>query len=689
MKKTITFFILISCILFSCNRKPMKELNIREDNFDYVIDRFADIEIMRYTVDHWGDLSLQQKTMIYYLSEAALCGRDILYDQNCKYNLEIKSTLTHILTTYSGEREGKAWEDFLIYAKRFFFSNGIHHHYGNEKFFPECPSDYFLSLLQNSAPDYALLSENEDVDTFQKRIIDIIYNPKIAPVRISQNTISGSDLVRESAVNFYEGVTQAEVEKFYEKLKKSDKDADPERPISYGLNTKVIKDESNKVVEVPYKIGGLYSDAIEKIVYWLELAMSVAENPIQRNHLEKLIQYYQTGDLRIWDEYNVLWVQDIDSHIDYVNGFIEVYTDPLGQKATWEALVNYKDVKNSERTQIISKNAQWFEDHSPVDPQFKKEEVKGVEAKVIIAAQLGGDCYPATPIGINLPNANWIRKEYGSKSVTIHNIMYAYEQARMRSGYADEFFYSTREIEFQEKYGFLTENLQVDLHECLGHGSGQMLPGVEDGALKNYHSVIEETRADLFSLYFIGDPKTVDLGLLPTDEAYHACYYKYIVNAMMLQLNRIELGDVIKQAHMRNRAIIANWCYENGIEDNIIEKIRRNNKTYIIINDYEKLRKMMGELLREVQRIKSTGDFAAAKKLVETYGVNIDPELHKEVKERYALLDVAPYGGFVNPIFTPVLKNDKITDIRVDYASDYLQQMLEYEKKYNFLKTNN
>lgn len=689
MKKTITFFILISCILFSCNRKPMKELNVREDNFDYVIDRFADIEIMRYTVDHWGDLSLQQKTMIYYLSEAALCGRDILYDQNCKYNLEIKSTLTHILTTYSGEREGKAWEDFLIYAKRFFFSNGIHHHYGNEKFFPECPSNYFLSLLQNSAPDYALLSENEDVDTFQKRIIDIIYNPKIAPVRISQNTISGSDLVRESAVNFYEGVTQAEVEKFYEKLKKSDKDADPERPISYGLNTKVIKDESNKVVEVPYKIGGLYSDAIEKIVYWLELAMSVAENPIQRNHLEKLIQYYQTGDLRIWDEYNVLWVQDIDSHIDYVNGFIEVYTDPLGQKATWEALVNYKDVKNSERTQIISKNAQWFEDHSPVDPQFKKEEVKGVEAKVIIAAQLGGDCYPATPIGINLPNANWIRKEYGSKSVTIHNIMYAYEQARMRSGYADEFFYSTREIEFQEKYGFLTENLQVDLHECLGHGSGQMLPGVEDGALKNYHSVIEETRADLFSLYFIGDPKTVDLGLLPTDEAYHACYYKYIVNAMMLQLNRIELGDVIKQAHMRNRAIIANWCYENGIEDNIIEKIRRNNKTYIIINDYEKLRKMMGELLREVQRIKSTGDFAAAKKLVETYGVNIDPELHKEVKERYALLDVAPYGGFVNPIFTPVLKNDKITDIRVDYANDYLQQMLEYEKKYNFLKTNN
>ena len=681
MKKFFIPLFMMSLIVSCSSPKPVQP-ETETDDFNYVIDRFADVEIMCYTLDDWDELSLQQKTLIYYLSQAALCGRDIIFDQNCKYNLAVKSVIDNIMNTYNGAKEGAEWNGFVEYAKRFWFSNGIHHHYSNEKFMPQCSRDYFRSLLENSEQQNFQSSERMPYSSFTESMLTIIYDPKVAPVRVYHSTDANADLVTNSAVNFYDGVTEREVEQFYAQCKQKNN----ERPVALGLNSKVIKNEKGKILEIPYKVGGLYSKAIEQIIFWLEKAAAVAENPVQKKHIELLIHYYRSGDLAVWDEYNVEWVKDVDSHVDYVNGFIEVYTDPLGRKATWEALVNYKDNKNSERTSIISKNAQWFEEHSPIAPEFKKKEVKGVEAKVIIAAQLGGECYPATPIGINLPNANWIRKEHGSKSVTIHNIMYAYSQARMRSGYADEFFNSRNEIDLQEKYGFLTENLQVDMHECLGHGSGQMLPGVDDGALKNYHSVIEETRADLFSLYFIADPKMVELGLLPNEEAYYTCYYKYILNGMMLQLNRIALGDNITEAHMRNRAVIANWCYEAGMKENVIELIKRDNKTYLLINDYDRLRELMGELLKEVQRIKSTGDFIAAKKLVETYGVKIDSELHKEVKDRYALLDVAPYGGFVNPMFDVVQEGDKITDIKVRYVTDYLQQMLEYDRKFNFLK---
>ena len=682
----INFFVplLMACVMVSCNSpKPVQpETNTETDGFNYVIDRFDDVEIMRYTLDNWDELSLQQKTLIYYLSQAALCGRDIIFDQNCKYNLTVKSVIGNIMQSYNGSKEGEDWTNFVKYVKRFWFSNGMHHHYSNEKFIPECSQDYFCTLLGNSEQQKFSLLANESFTDFTARIINIIYNPSIAPTRIFHSDNPNADLVINSAINFYEGVTQSEVEQFYAKMGKKD----DVRPVSYGLNSKVVKNEKGKLQELPYKIGGFYSEAIKQIVFWLEKAVTVAENPVQKKHVELLIAYYRTGDLAVWDEYNVEWVKDIDSHVDYVNGFIEVYTDPLGRKATWEALVNYKDQKNSERTTIISKNAQWFEDNSPIAPEFKKKEVKGIEAKVIIAAHLGGDCYPSTPIGINLPNANWIRKEHGSKSVTINNVMYAYSQARMQSGCADEFFNSRYEIDLQERYGFVTENLLVDLHECLGHGSGQMLQGVDDGALKNYHSVIEETRADLFALYFIADPKVVELGLLPNDEAYYAAYYNCIMNGMMLNLNRIALGDQIMQPHMRNRSLIAKWCYEAGMKDNVIEMIKRDHKTYLKINDYEKLRELMGELLQEVQRIKSTGDFSAARELVEAYGVKVDPDLHKEVKDRYALLNVASYGGFVNPIYDVIQENGKIVDVKVHYVEDYVQQMLDYDRKFNFLK---
>lgn len=688
MEKKLPIILIAMFISASCTQKseiPVSQQN-QGDDFEYVIDRFADIEIMRYTMDDWEELSLQQKTLLYYLSEAALCGREIIFDQNCKYNLDVKAALNAIIHTYSGEKSGEDWNEFMVYVKRFWFSNGMHHHYGNEKFFPEVSRDFFCHLLDNCVIDTAICSENEDEAAFKARVADIVFNPNIAPFKNVHEAPRGKDLVNASAVNFYEGVTQKEVEDFYATLKKKDKTANPEQPISYGLNSKVVKNEQGKVEELVYKVGALYSNAIEKIIYWLEKAANVAENDLQKAHINKLIDYYLSGDLKTWDEYNVLWVSDHDSHIDYVNGFIEVYADPLGRKATWEALVNIKDMENSKRTDIIAQNAQWFENHSPVDDQFKKSEVKGVTAKVINAVQLGGECYPASPLGINLPNADWIRKEHGSKSVTIQNVMHAYEMAKMESGFAHEFYYSDYEIALAERYGSQTSSLQVDLHECLGHGSGQTMPGVDESNLSNFYSTIEETRADLFSLYFIGDPKMVELGLLPNEDAHFACYYKYITNGFMLQLNRIELGGIIKQTHMQNRSIIAHWCYEKGIEDNVIELVERGGKTYVVINDYEKLRTLFGELLREVQRIKSTGDFAAAKRLVETYGVNIDPDLHQEIKDRYDLLDIAPYGGFVNPVLIPVMKGDEVIDVKIEYPTNYVEQMLHYEQKYHFLK---
>lgn len=672
----------------SCNSgKNSKEESVpQNEDFEFVVDRFGDVEIMRYRLDDWDELSLKQKELIYYLSEAALCGRDIIFDQNGKYNLLVKRTLEHIVNSYSGDPTTEKWHQFMDYVKRFWFSNGMHHHYSNDKFYPEITQDYFEELLDNTPEKGFPIENDKSFADFKKRITEIIFSPKIEPVKICQDV--KKDLVANSAVNFYEGVTQKEVEQFYAKQKKNSDLVLKETPISFGLNTKVVKNEKGEVVELPWKVGGLYGQAIEKVVYWLEKAAAVAENKAQKTHILKLIEYYQTGDLKIWDDYNVLWVQDVKSRVDYVNGFIEVYTDPLGQKATWEAVVNYKDLDNSKRTELISENAQWFEDNSPVDILYKKKEVKGVVAKVITVAHLGGECYPATPIGINLPNANWIRKQHGSKSVTMENIMYAYDRARMKNGTAEEFYFSEKEIQLVQKYGYDADNLQVDLHECLGHGSGQMLPGISDGMLKNYHSAVEETRADLFSLYYIADPKMVELGLLPNAEAYKATYYKYILNGMMLQLNRIELGEDIKQAHMRNRAIIANWCYEQGVDKNVIEKIERNGKTYIKINDYQELRKLFARLLTEVQKIKSTGDYEAAKTLVESYGVKIDADLHKQVKERFKPLNIAPYGGFINPVFVVKKDGEKITDIQVQYPTDYTRQMLDYAKKYSYLPIN-
>ncbi len=670
-------------LLTACHNNVNKETVSEEEPFEFVLDRFADIEIMRYRVDDWDSLSLQQKELVYYLSEAACCGRDILFDQNCEANLLVKSTLDNIITHFNGDENSEDWQKFMVYAKRFWFSNGIHHHYANDKFFPEITTEYFQTLLNQADPKEFPLRDGESVEDFKAEITDIIFNLERYPNKICQN--SDVDLVTNSAVNFYSGVTQKEVEAYYHQLEATYPQANPEQPVSFGLNSKVVKGADGKVCEDVYKADGLYGKAISKIIYWLEKAANVAENEHQKQHILKLIEFYRGGDLKTWDDYNVLWVTDTVSNVDYVNGFIEVYNDPLGQKGAWEGIVDYKNLKNNKRTEIISDNAQWFEDHSPIDPRFKKKSVKGVMAKVITVAQLGGDSYPAPPIGINLPNANWIRKEHGSKSVTIENLMYAYDQARQESGLGQEFYYSDQEMELSKKYGYASDNLQVDLHECLGHGSGQMLPGVSDAALKNYHSVIEETRADLFSLYYIGDPQMIKLGLLPDKEAYKACYYKYILNGLMLQLNRIELGNTITEAHMRNRAIIARWCHEKGQQDKVIELVQRNGKTFVKVNDYEKLRLLFGELLSEIQDIKSTGNYAQAKKIVEAYGIQIDPALHKEVKDRYAQLNIAPYGGFVNPTFDIREESGKIVDIKLVYPSSFVEQMLDYDTKYNYL----
>ncbi len=682
MKKIIILLALATTLFSACKNPENQPVNDDAD-FDFVIDRFADIEIMRYRVDDWDSLSLQQKELVYYLSQAACCGRDILFDQNCEANLLVKSTIDNIFQSYNGDKSNEDWMNFVVYAKRFWFSNGIHHHYANDKFFPEISREYFISLLDNSNQNEFELDDYQSFEEFKNDIVDIVFNPERYPNKICQNT--DVDLVKNSAVNFYSGVSEKEVESYYQQLKSNFPSADPERAISYGLNSKLIKNADGQVVEDVYKADGLYGKAIKQIIYWLEKAAAVAENPAQKAHIEKLMEFYTNGDLKTWDDYNILWVQDTISQVDYVNGFIEVYNDPLGQKGAWEGLVNYKDFKNNKRTEIISENAQWFEDHSPIEDQFKKKTVKGVIAKVITVAQLGGDSYPAPPIGINLPNANWIRKDYGSKSVTIENLMYAYDQARQSNGVGAEFYYSDEEAELIQKYGYVSDNLQVDMHECLGHGSGQMLPGVSDAALKNYHSVIEETRADLFSLYYIADPQMVKLGLLPDNDAYKACYYKYILNGLMLQLNRIELGNEITEAHMRNRAIIARWCLENGQADHVVELMKRDDKTFVKINDYEKLRQLFGKLLSEIQTIKSTGNYAQAKQMVEKYGIKIDADLHREVKDRYALLDIAPYGGFVNPTFDVKEKEGKIVDIQLVYPNSFVDQMLEYDQKYNFL----
>ena len=653
----------MAAALVSCTDKAAEN-----KDFKFLIDEFADLKIMRYQVPGWDELSLQQKEYVYHLAEAAKYGRDIIWAQNYKHNLEIRKTLENILENYNGDRNTEDFKAFESYAKRVFFSNGIHHHYAEDKFFPECDKEYFQSLMA------AVGSDNAE-------LLDIIYNPEIAPARKATGT--DVDIVAESAVNFYDGVTRAEVEKFYAAMV----DPKDKTPISYGLNSKVVKGADGKVYEDVYKVGGLYGAALEKICAELEKAAAVAENQTQKDYIADLVAYYRSGDLKLWDEYNIKWVNDTLGTVDFVNGFVEDYNDPLGRKATWEGLVNFKDNEASRRTELISENAQWFEDNSPVDSRFKKSEVKGVTAKVINVATLAGDCFPAAPIGINLPNADWIRREHGSKSVTIANLTSAYSKAAQESpkNMLAEFAWSEEEIEAEKEYGGITNDLHTDLHECLGHGSGQLLPQTSPNALGEYSSALEETRADLFGLYYLADPKLVELGILPNMEAYKAQYTSFIRNGIFTQFTRIELGKKNMEAHMQNRKLIADWCYEKGKEANVIEKKVRDGKTYFVVNDFEALRGLFGDLLAEVQRIKSEGDYEAGKALVETYAVNIDPELHKEVKERYAALGLKPYGGFINPEIVPVEDDGKVVDYQIVYNESYLDQMLQYGKKYSTL----
>ena len=656
----------------------------KAQSFSYEVDKFADLQILRYQVPGFESLTLNQKQLLYHLSQAAIMGRDILFDQNCRYNLAVRRTLEAITENYKGDRSSADYKAMEVYLKRVWFSNGIHHHYGEEKFVPGFSEEFFVSAVKGLDPNAVPVRDGQTVDQFLAELVPVIFDPSVLSKRTVQS--GDQDLILASANNYYGGgITQHEVEAFYDKMK----DPKDETPISYGLNSRLVK-EDGKIVEKVWKVGGLYTQAIEKIVAELQLAVPFAENENQKKVIETLISYYKTGDLKEFDAYAVLWVKDTVSEVDFINGFTETYGDPLGMKASWESTVNFVNKEATKRTIVISNNAQWFEDNSPVDSRFKKKEVKGVSAKVITVAMLGGDCYPATPIGINLPNADWIRKDHGSKSVTIENITEAYDKASQGSGFNEEFVWSDKEREAIKTYGFLTDNLHTDLHECLGHGSGQLLPGVASDALKAYSSTLEETRADLFGLYYIADPKLVELGLVPDAEAYKAEYYKFVMNGLMSQLVRIELGKSVEEAHMRNRQLIAKWAFEQGKADNVIELKKKEGKTYVVVNDYAKLRELFGKLLAEVQRIKSEGDFAAGKKLVEDYAVKVDPELHAEVLKRYAALNLAPYKGFVNPVMKPV-KNEKgeVTDVTLDYTEGYTQQMMRYGKEYSFLPTYN
>lgn len=652
--------------LCSCSQGEKKT---QDNDFHYLLDEFADLKVIRFRVPGWDNLSLRQKEYAYHLSEAAKLGRDITWDQYCKWNLPIRHVVEDILNEYEGDRECADFQNFTVYAKRLFFANGIHHHYSEDKFFPECPKEYFQSLME-------AVGDGEQAT----ELLEVIYSPDIYPQR--RSTSKTGDIVELSAVNFYDGVTREEVDKYYNSMM----DPNDKTPISYGLNTKVVK-EDGKVVEKPWKVGGIYGPALEKICAELEKAAAVAETDLQKEAIGKLVEYYRTGDLKTWDDFNIDWVQDTVGTIDFINGFIEDYDDPLGRKATWEGYVNMKDSAASARTEVLSANAQWFEDNSPVDPRFRKPHVKGVSAKVVDGITLAGATYPATPIGINLPNADWIRRDYGSKSVTIANITHAYDYAAQESPKSTltEFAYDQAEIDAYKQYGSYTDEIHTDLHECLGHGSGQLLPGVSSTALGEYQSTLEEARADLFGLYYMADPKLVELGIMPNAEAYKPAYSNYIRNGLFVQFTRVELGKQNTEAHMQNRKLIAEWCYEKGAARGIIEKKMRDGKTYFVVNDYEALRGLFAELLAEIQRIKSEGDYAAGKNLVVTYAVNIDPQLHKEVLERYAALNLKPYGGFVNPDIVPVEKDGKVVDYKIVYVDNYLQQQLDYGKKYRTL----
>ena len=676
---------LIACAAFAlltaCSGS--KTTTAEADKFDYTVEQFADLQILRYRVPGFENLSLQQKELVYYLTEAALQGRDILFDQNGKYNLRIRRTLEAVYTGYKGDKNTPDFKAMEVYLKRVWFSNGIHHHYGSEKFVPGFAPEFFKEAVLSVDTSTLPLAEGQTAEQLCDELFPVIFDPAVMPKRVNQ--AAREDLVLTSACNYYDGVTQKEAEDFYNAMK----DPKDETPVSYGLNSRLVK-ENGKIQEKIWKVGGLYGQAIDKIVYWLKKAEGVAENPEQKAVIAELIKFYETGDLKTFDEYAILWVKDLNSLVDFVNGFTESYGDPLGMKASWESLVNFKDMEATHRTEIISGNAQWFEDHSPVDKQFKKDEVKGVSAKVITAAILAGDLYPATAIGINLPNSNWIRSHHGSKSVTIGNITDAYNKAAHGNGFNEEFVYSDAELQLIDKYADLTGELHTDLHECLGHGSGKLLPGVDPDALKAYGSTIEEARADLFGLYYVADPKLVELGLTPNEDAYKAEYYTYLMNGLMTQLVRIEPGNNVEEAHMRNRQLIARWVFEKGAADKVVELVKRDGKTYVVVNDYGKLRTLFGELLSEIQRIKSTGDYQGAHDLVENYAVKVDPALHAEVLERYKKLNLAPYKGFVNPKYEAVVDAaGKITDVKVTYDEGYAEQMLRYSKDYSNLPSIN
>ncbi len=644
-----------------------------DDNFDYTVDRFADIEVLRYQVPGFEELTPRQRIYIYYLTAAAIAGRDMLWDQNGKYNLAIRDLIEGVYSNYKGDREDENFKALETYLKQIEFANGIHHHYSMDKFTPRFSQEWLVA--QATALPEGTLRQSDITE-----LLPVIFDPTVMPKRVNQ--AAGQDLVLTSACNLYDGVNQAEVEAYYN----ARKDTTDLTPISWGLNTRVVKENGN-VVEQTYKVGGLYSPAIERVVANLEKASEYAENDTQRAIIAKLISYYRSGSLKEFDEYSIAWAEDTDSRIDFINGFIEDYGDPLGMTGAYESIVNFKNLEASKRTETIAAEADWFEANSPTDPRFKKDEVKGVSAKVITAAILAGDSYPATPIGINLPNANWIRAAHGSKSVTLENITEAYDKAGHGNGFNEEFVIDQPTRELLDNYLFITDNLHTDLHECLGHGSGKLLPGVDPAAMKAHGSTIEETRADLFALYYLADPKLLELGLLDNPEAYKAEYYKYILNGLMTQLTRIEPGKDVEEAHMRNRQLISAWAYDHGKVDNVIEFVKRDGKTYIQINDYEKLRGLFGQLLAEIQRITSEGDYPAAEALVEQYAVKVDPEIHKEVLERYAALNIAPYKGFVNPVYTALRdENGNITDVTVSYTETYPEQMLRYSRDYNGLR---
>lgn len=682
MRKLMITLSTAAALLSACSGDVKKQELTTADDFTYQVEKFADLEILRYQVPGFEELSLQQRTLLYYLSQAALEGRDILFDQNCKYNLQIRRTLEAVYENYKGDRNNEQYKALELYLKRVWFSNGIHHHYAEDKFKPGFSAEFFAECVGSLSPKTLPLKDGQTVQQLIDELTPVIQDSTVLSKRTVQS--GNGDLILASANNYYDGVTQAEVEAFYAAMK----DPNDEKPVMYGLNSRLVK-ENGVIKEKVWKVGGLYSEAISRIVGWLEKAAGVAENDEQKAVIESLVEYYRTGDLKKFDEYAILWVHDLDSRIDFVNGFTESYGDPLGMKASWESVVNFKNIEATKRTEIISDNAQWFEDNSPVAKEFKKEKVKGVSAKVITVAMLGGDCYPATPIGINLPNSNWIRVAHGSKSVTIENITEAYDRASAGGGQTKEFAWSDVEVDMLKEYGFVTDNLHTDLHECLGHGSGKLLPGVDPDALRSYGSTVEEARADLFALYYLADKKMVELNLLPNKDAYKAEYYKYMMNGLMTQLTRVELGNNVEEAHMRNRQLIARWALENAGKE-CVELAKRDGKTYVVIHDYDKLRESFGKLLTEVQRIKSTGDYEAAKLLVENYGVKVDAELHKEILDRFAPLNIAPYRGFVNPRYVVTTDADGvITDVQLDYTEGYMEQMMRYSKEYSSLPTVN